>query len=632
MAAERKILLAASVLLACLANAQPILDRLVDVQATRVPLAQALDLVARDGRFKLSYNAASWPVDSVVDVQVNGTVRQAMHGLIGRDAVLKESGEHLILLGEGGARNRRSVHGRVVDDRSGAPVARAAVVEVGTRNAIATDGQGRFVLNISGTRERTPLLFSRNGFSDTVVFVPAVADLGTVVLRAHERLETLEPRCNFERCAVEDLGVTRLLVPTGQQALADEVEDVQDVQFSVWPNIGTNKEMSGATVNRFSFNLLAGYARGLEGFELGIGVNMERRDVKGVQFAGLANLVGRHTSGVQLAGGLNHTMRSFEGLQLAGFGNTVWDTLSGAQIAGGANVVKGGMQGTQVAGGCNVATHDCDGVQVAGGVNVTVRDVRKAQVAGGVNYARAVSGAQVAAGINVATAAVGGGQVGFAGNYARSVTGGQFTFGINVVADTVRGGQVGVLNFGRVSDGGQVGILNLSDTITGTSVGILSIARRGYHRFSIASNDVMALSLIVRTGTRGFHNILGWSPPVTADERWGFLYGFGTELAIGGRGSLVLDLTGEQVVEQREWVDAVNIVGRLGLCGGLRVAGPMDLQVGPMLNVLVSDWRDADQGTYLSALPPSDPLFSDVSGTARITGWLGWRAALSLRF
>jgi hypothetical protein len=201
-----------------------------------------------------------------------------------------------------------------------------------------------------------------------------------------------------------------------------------------------------------------------------------------------------------------------------------------------------------------------------------------------------------------------------------------------VVVDTVRGGQVGALNFGRVSDGGQLGILNFSDTITGTSVGLLSVALHGYHRFSVVTNDVMAMSLVVRTGTRGFHNILGWSPPVTTDERWGFLYGFGTELPIGKRGSLVLDLTGEQVVEQREWVDAVNIVGRLGLCGGVRIAGPMDIHAGPVLNVLVSDWRDSDQGTYLSALPPQEPLFTGATGDARISGWLGWRASLSVRF
>jgi hypothetical protein len=561
MAADRRCLLALALVLWSLSlHAQSITGRQVDIQAANVRLSQALDLIARDGHFKLSYNAASWPVDSMVSLNANGPVKQVMKDLLGRSLVLKESGEHLILLNESGARQRYEVKGRVVDDANGAGVARAAVVDVEGRHSAVTDGDGRFTLLVSGTRPRTPLLFSRNGFSDTVLFVGCEGDLPPVVMRAHERLPTLEPRCNFERCAVEDLGVTRLLVPNEQLALADGLEEVRDVQFSAWPNVGTNKEMSGVVVNKVSFNLLAGYARGLEGFELGIGVNMERRDVNGVQFAGLANLVGRNTNGVQFAGGLNHTMRTFEGLQLAGFGNTVWDTLNGAQLAGGANVVKGGVRGTQIAGACNVTTHDCDGVQIAGGANVTIGDVRKTQVAGGVNYARSVSGVQFACGANVALGSVGGGQVGLGANYARSVSGGQVSLGLNVAFDSVRGGQVGAVNFARISRGGQVGILNFSDTITGTSVGILSFAWRGYHRFDIVTGDVMALSLQFRTGTRSFHNILGYSPSVTPDGRWGFLYGFGFEPRVGKHGFLNIDLTAEQVVEQEEWVDAVNIL------------------------------------------------------------------------
>ena len=54
MGAERWWAFAWALLLTCIAGAQPILDRTVDVQAGPVRLAQALDLVAHDGRFKLS--------------------------------------------------------------------------------------------------------------------------------------------------------------------------------------------------------------------------------------------------------------------------------------------------------------------------------------------------------------------------------------------------------------------------------------------------------------------------------------------------------------------------------------------------------------------------------------------------
>lgn len=635
MAADRRLfVLLVFTALPFILSAQSILERQVEVHVQRIRLSQALDLVARDGGFKLSYNAASLPVDSIVTVNAKGTVKEVMSRLLGPELVLKESGDHLILLAKGGAKRKFKVKGLVVDGATGAPVSRASVFEVNERNASVTDGRGGFSIGLSGVRDRTPLLVSKKGYSDTIIFVGRNEEIPSVILRAHERLDALEPLCAYDRCVVEDLGVTRLLVPDQQLYMADDpsMEEVRTVQFSLLPNIGTNKDISGIVVNKVSFNLLAGYSRGLEGLEIGIGVNMERRDVNGVQFAGLGNLVGRNTKGVQVAGGLNHTMRSLEGLQLSGFGNTVWDTLSGAQVAGGANVVKGGMQGTQVAGACNVTTHDCNGVQVAGGVNVTVGDVQKTQVAGGVNYARSVSGLQFAGGVNVAIGSVGGGQVGLGVNYARSVTGGQVSLGLNVVSDSVRGGQVGVLNFARISNGGQVGILNFSDRITGTSVGILSFAWHGYHRFDVVTSDAMALSLQLRTGTRGFHNILGYSPSVTPDERWGFFYGFGSELRIGKRGFFNIDLTGEQVVEQREWVDAVNILGRFGVNYGYHVAGPVVVSGGPLFNMLATDWHDVDTGAYLSGLAPAEPATEWTSGTTRFSGWFGWRAAVGLSF
>ena len=232
----------------------------------------------------------------------------------------------------------------------------------------------------------------------------------------------------------------------------------------------------------------------------------------------------------------------------------------------------------------------------------------------------------------MAIGSVGGGQVGLGVNYARSVTGGQDSLGLNVVSDSVRGGQVGVLNFARISNGGQVGILNFSDRITGTSVGILSFAWHGYHRFDVVTSDAMALSLQLRTGTRGFHNILGYSPSITTDERWGFLYGFGSELRIGKRGFLNIDLTGEQVLEQREWVDAVNILGRFGVSYGYHVAGPLVVSAGPLFNMLATDWRDVDTGAYLSKLAPADPVMESIAGTTRFSGWFGWRAAVGLSF
>jgi hypothetical protein len=673
---------------------QPLLQRIVQVDADRVRLDQALALVAQDGKFKLSYNAAMVPGDSLVDVSVNGTVAKALRTLVGDRFELKETGNHIILLDKSGARRKFHITGALVDAGTGGPLAQAYVHEVDGKNAVTTDGLGTFRLEVTGERDRTALLVMRKEYHDTIVYVGRDGQLGRLALKKRAVVLPLEPLCIHERCGVEDLGVARLLVPSTTASLADlDLEERSTWQFSLVPNVSTNGDIAGATINTFSFNLLAGYARGLEGIEVGGIANLESRDVKGLQVAGLTNLVGRNTDGVQIAGAINHTMRSLNGLQIAGFGNTVWDTLVGVQIAGGANVVKGGLRGTQITGGCNVATQNVDGTQIAGGVNVTPMDVRKAQIAGGVNYARNVSGAQFACGVNVARDTVGGGQVGFGGNYARhvsggqvsfgvnvvsgavsggqvgfggnyagsvtggqfsfganvvpgkveagqvgfglnyagSITGGQFTFGLNVVSGTASGGQVGAVNFARRCEGVQFGILNISDTITGVPIGLLSIVRKGYHSIDVSSTEVMDISVTLRTGVRAFHNLLIVSADGGPNGALGFGYGFGSTPRLSEHSGLEIEASGEQVLEQGVWIPAVNIAARFGVRYAYTFAHRITLFAGPSLNTMVSDWRN-DEGEYLSQVPPAKTLYAERIGTVDLRSWIGYRVGLGVRF
>ncbi|HRH39716.1 MAG TPA: hypothetical protein PK760_15305, partial [Flavobacteriales bacterium] len=324
--------------------------------------------------------------------------------------------------------------------------------------------------------------------------------------------------------------------------------------------------------------------------------------------------------------------RSLEGLQFAGIGNTVWDTLSGVQVAGWVNVVKGGMLGTQISGLCNVTTQDLNGAQIAGLVNVTVHDVQKTQVAGLVNYGRNVEGAQVAGVANTTFGNVGGGQIAGVINAARSVSGGQVSGVINLAIDTVRGAQVGVLNIGRVVRGGQVGVINISDTIVGVSVGVFSFARRGYHRFDVVTDDVLPLTFQLRTGTRAFHNILGYSPGAGTNRDWGFLYGLGTEPRLGKRMFLNIDLSVEQINEGSEWVEAVNQLDRLTIAAGLNIGKHLTISAGPTANMFLTDWRNADTGEYLSRVPPSSVAYHTTKDAVRVDVWPSWRAALGVRF
>ena len=622
-------------ILPCALHAQTILQRPVNVQTERVQLSEALALVAHDGHFKLSYNAALVNGDSIVSMDAGATVKQALQKLVGKRILLKESGEHIILLAAGAAKDPVKLSGHVFNAVDGAPVPQASVYELHENRAVGTDASGAFTMEATGRRDPTPLLLACKGYRDTVVYVARNAEPARYTLRPEERLGLLAVRCMNERCAtVDELGLTRLLVPVSQmdQAANLGTGETRDWQISLIPSISSNGDIAGAVVNHWSFNVFAGYARGLDGFELGLLANMERRDVKGAQIAGLANLVGRDTRGVQIAGVMNHTLHELKGVQIAGLVNTVWDTLTGVQIAGGVNVVKGGMLGTQVSGVGNLTTQSCDGAQVAGAFNVAVKDVRKTQVAGAFNYGSNVTGAQVAGALNVVRGEVGGGQVAGALNIARQVTGGQVAGAMNFALDTVRGGQVAVLNIARVVQGGQVGIVNISDTIVGSSIGIFSFAWRGYHRLDADYTDVMPLTLSFRTGTRGFHNILSWSPPVTSDRGWAFGYGFGTEPRLGKHSTLNIDLTADQMNEQPTWIDAANILGRVTVAYSYTFGKHLVLSAGPSFNLLVSDWRDPDTGANLSTLPPDHLVINASESEADVMGWFGYRFGLGVRF
>jgi hypothetical protein len=145
-------------------------------------------------------------------------------------------------------------------------------------------------------------------------------------------------------------------------------------------------------VHNLSANFLAGYATGLDGLEIGLGLNIEREFACGVQITAVGNIVAGPVRGVQAAAGLNFA-----------------SSLRGVQM-GGVDIVAGPVQGVQM-GALDIAG-DVVGVQL-----------------GMLNIGGAVSGLQLGA-VNVATGPVKGVQIGLV-NYADRST---LSFGLlNIV-------------------------------------------------------------------------------------------------------------------------------------------------------------------------------------------------------
>lgn len=137
--------------------------------------------------------------------------------------------------------------------------------------------------------------------------------------------------------------------------------------------LGTSTSRGANVVHNVSANLLAGYAAGLDGLEVGLGLNIEREFACGVQLTTVANIVAGPVRGVQAAGGLN-LATSLRGVQIGSIdiaAGPVFGAQMGAlDIAGdvagaqlGALNIAGAVSGTQI-GAVNVATGPVKGVQL----------------------------------------------------------------------------------------------------------------------------------------------------------------------------------------------------------------------------------------------------------------------------
>ncbi len=176
------------------------------------------------------------------------------------------------------------------------------------------------------------------------------------------------------------------------QAQSDSVEyEHRPFQFTfLFPPLSTNGVGNVNIVNDISLNLFIGASGGVDVFEAGGFINIDRFNVNGAQLAGFINVVGANVKGAQAAGFMNVTGDTLDGLQAAGFINIAGGTERGIQLAGFGNVAGGGNNYFQGAGFFNEAK-EIEGAQVAGFVNVAGK-VNGLQLAGFLNICDSIEG------------------------------------------------------------------------------------------------------------------------------------------------------------------------------------------------------------------------------------------------
>ncbi len=598
--------------------------------------------IEKQGGFSFSYNSEEVVTDKTVTVSLQKvSVRTALHKLFADGVEVKQRGDHLILkkvektVQSPNKKSKYEISGYVVDSRSGNRVAKASIYDNSMSYTTISDEFGYYRLTLPTSENVVGLTYSRKNYLDTVVVIRPVDDhhINIELRENFPQMSRLDPEPPQLQNPVEETGIAKLMVPNTQFIHIQNVPQLQQkkAQVSLLPMIGTNAFMSGISENKFSLNIFAGYAGGVNGVEIGGFFNIVRKDVKGVQVAGFGNVTGGKTKGTQVAGFFNNNRGSMFGVQAAGFNNFVMDTMRGVQAAGFNNILVGRLDGVQLSGFSNIATHNSDGIQIAGFFNMALQDLNKVQAAGFFNYAGNARGIQLAGFGNIARNEMNGTQISGFVNYGTIVKGLQLSPALNIDVKEMTGTQLaGILNIGGKIKGTQIGFLNFADSVSGATIGFFSFVWKGYHELEITANETFYLNASFKTGTHRFYNIFTSSFfPSSNAKVWSVGYGIGSDFPAGKKLRINLDLTGSQVNENGAWTRSLNMLNKARINLGVQLFKGVYFVVGPEFNVQVSRLYDAENNRIGKLYTPY--TFYDIqSGGTNVQLWLGGNIGLRL--
>ncbi|WP_119079863.1 LA_2272 family surface repeat-containing protein [Chitinophaga alhagiae] len=603
--------------------AQQPLSKTVSVKVVRQPVDTVLSMLSRQSQGAISYIGSPFRRDSLVTLtMLNKPLKQVLDQLFQGRMQYVESGDNIILQRAEAQRERHYViSGTVRDRRSGVAIQNASIYEHSNLTSTFTDGEGRFHLRLRD-RGRLPsvqLTVSKEFYLDTALYVMpgfdreisvSIAPAPPVQLREFTVTDGVEKTWLGKRLLSSTL---RRQTQNISRFFAEK-----PIQSSLVPSLGSHGKMAGQVVNKFSLNIVGGYAAGLDGVEVAGGFNINKKDVQYAQVAGLFNMVGGHMKGAQATGGMNRIMKSARGAQAAGIANIVDSSLTGAQAAGGINKSGGNSQGAQVAGLANVSYGDFSGMQAAGGLNTIRGQAAGAQVSGLSNFNEGqLTGIQVTGGLNHTKGQVSGLQIAGIYNSSGGDLGGlQLAGAANRINGSSRGMQLGLFNYARHLGGLQFGLINVADSSTGTSIGLVNIVRKnGYYKVTLSSSDLLPVQIAVKTGRRQFYSML-----VAGKDGHQHSLGFG----IGREFTLYKNLLlTTELVQQTVFGNAWEIhatVGRLLPLLNYRLTPWLAIQAGPALSI----------GEYSIEQPAPGKGYPSFANGDGFTGWLGWQAGITL--
>jgi hypothetical protein len=622
------------------AYTQTLLDRKISIEVTNQRMADVLKQISSKGNFFFSYNSNIIKNDSLISFSAaNKSLKQILDQLCNSRYTWKLNNNYIILRKTvappavvtsqtPSVEKIYTVTGYVMNSETGEKVSNVSIYEKDRLVSTLSDDKGFFKIKLKSRYSTASLTISREMFEDTTVVIqPKYNQQVTIVMTpvaASEPVVTISPSENElpDTIVVKAPTDTLTTLPLARQDV-NQVEktrwgkfflsakqNIQSInlkkffadrtfQVSLTPGLSTHGKLGSQVVNNFSVNVIGGYTAGVNGVELGGAFNINKKDVKYVQAAGLLNITGGSVTGVQLAGLHSNVLKDVNGIQASGISNFVKGNVTGIQLSSIYNHVHGSVTGIQASNFSNYIKGNLVGVQLGNFFN---------------HVSDSVTGLQATNIINSAGKGVTGAQLSAIGNVSRG---------------ELKGAQVAALfNYAKKLRGVQIGLINISDTSEGYSIGLVNIVFKGYHKLILSTNEVLDVNAAFKTGNSKLYSILLTGYRKRKDDSStiiSFGYGLGHEFAIGKRFSINPEFT-SQYLYLGNW-EYANAMSKLHVQFTVKLNKYISIFAGPSFTAYYSTEEDGHSGYFLKI--PSTSYHTFDLWNKEVKGWIGWNAGIS---
>jgi hypothetical protein len=636
------------VIVLCLGNISiaqksvPPLERMVTVTLSDVTIGKALEVLSVQTEVKFSYNPSTIRTDKHVSVvSRRKPLRTVLQLLFDETVQFKQKGNYIILTySKPSAPVKKkaeyiivNISGYVFSSDSN-PIPDASIYNRENLIASISNQYGYYQLATETNRLPLTLKVAKEHFADTSVSVKK--DQLNMDIILYPKVQVQAPMQSPPKTEiVHDTVHPNIFIPTDtvkldsisqdtinsyksffqRFSLSKEIKvnlrNIKDTFFTktqvgLVPYVSTNKLLSGNTINDYSFNILIGYSQGVNVFEIGGLMNIDRGNVQSFQAAGLINAVGGDVKGVQLAGWGNITKGKSDGVIAGGIFNMGTD-MRGIQLAGITNInlsypdsftrshfhdlFQDTVSGIQAAGIVNVNAGYTEGIRLAGNINLGNSN-KGFQVAGllNSNYGKS-EGVNIAGLLNIMLDSVEGHNIAGLSNISgSSVKGSQVAGLFNITKEDVRGAQIAsIFNSARNVTGTQLALINIADSVHGIPIGLVSFVRKGYHKAEILGDDILFTQLAFRTGVPAFHNIFNIGIDLTnrANGLWNIGYGIGSTHQLSNQWGITADIIAQTLIHQYDFQYAPSLLnGHVGIERNFNQK--FSIAIGPTFHALYS--------------------------------------------